>query len=250
MPITVTCTCGKKFRTADANAGKKAKCSGCGKTIVIPQPVAAKPADSDDLFSLAEPEHFTPADPDALAIKPVARSGRSLPSIAPPLGKTERGTGSSRVPSITLSPGIIILIVAAILIPALIFYIKEGPVKAQREWADMKQLASDNISGLVARAINHQYKAMGINMNDPNDPHPQAQVTNIYFDEPIIMLSLPKSITFQGSTNEGTLRGTFHPRTKRFEADVEIENVTHRVTGSIDPKQNTFTFDGKLITGE
>jgi RsiW-degrading membrane proteinase PrsW (M82 family) len=38
MPISVTCSCGKVFRTPDTNAGKRGKCSHCGAIIVIPQP--------------------------------------------------------------------------------------------------------------------------------------------------------------------------------------------------------------------
>jgi hypothetical protein len=38
MQINVQCDCGKSFTTKSENAGKKAKCGACGRTISIPTP--------------------------------------------------------------------------------------------------------------------------------------------------------------------------------------------------------------------
>ena len=35
MSITVECRCGKKLKARDEDAGKKAKCPGCGSLVVI-----------------------------------------------------------------------------------------------------------------------------------------------------------------------------------------------------------------------
>ena len=45
------------------------------------------------------------------------------------------------------------------------------------------------------------------------------------------------------------MRGTFHPRTMKFECDVEIEKAVHRVTGSTEPARKDFVFDGKPVSG-
>ncbi|HVS35844.1 MAG TPA: hypothetical protein VMS17_09700 [Gemmataceae bacterium] len=36
MPITFECTCGRKFRTADENAGRNAVCPDCRNKLIVP----------------------------------------------------------------------------------------------------------------------------------------------------------------------------------------------------------------------
>ena len=43
MPITVTCSCGKRFRVRDEHAGKRGKCPSCGAAVTIPAPGAEAP---------------------------------------------------------------------------------------------------------------------------------------------------------------------------------------------------------------
>ena len=152
MPITVTCTCGKALRTADENLGKRIRCPACRQLVTVKNAAAG---------------------------------------IAPPIGKRERGGGSSRVPSFTLSPLYIATLAAAILIPALLLWVREGPMKAERQWSGMTLAAEDRIQTIVLRAMNVQYAAMGINPNDPDGVHPNPKVSDFNFDEPVMMLSLP-----------------------------------------------------------
>src|SRR5690349_13747720 len=62
MSFVVSCTCGKQFRVADESRGKKAKCKGCGATLVLvpqeeraavapPPPTAADEGGGDDPFA-------------------------------------------------------------------------------------------------------------------------------------------------------------------------------------------------------
>lgn len=45
MPISLTCSsCDRSFRTADANAGKRGKCPGCGAAVLIPAAESASEA--------------------------------------------------------------------------------------------------------------------------------------------------------------------------------------------------------------
>ena len=54
MPIRVTCpNCAKTFNTPDANAGRKARCGGCGTIVTIPDAAT-------DLYDL-EPPATSPA---------------------------------------------------------------------------------------------------------------------------------------------------------------------------------------------
>lgn len=51
MPIKATCECGKSVAAPDQFAGKRVKCPGCGKAIVVPRPAAKHAAnDITDLF--------------------------------------------------------------------------------------------------------------------------------------------------------------------------------------------------------
>ena len=60
MPITVNCACGKVLRVADAHAGKRAKCPGCGAVLPVPEPGAF-----DDFEVLDEtPAAASPAPTD------------------------------------------------------------------------------------------------------------------------------------------------------------------------------------------
>jgi fermentation-respiration switch protein FrsA (DUF1100 family)/DNA-directed RNA polymerase subunit RPC12/RpoP len=43
MPIIVSCSCGKKYQTADDAAGKQIRCANCQSILLIPNPVVAKP---------------------------------------------------------------------------------------------------------------------------------------------------------------------------------------------------------------
>lgn len=58
MPIEVGCECGKRFRAPDSAAGKRGRCSGCGRTLTIPSPAAeleASPFD-DGFIDVAPPQ--------------------------------------------------------------------------------------------------------------------------------------------------------------------------------------------------
>jgi len=67
MPITVQCQCGKRFRTAEVNAGKTARCSSCLKPILVP---------SSD--GLPEPDRdATPLPSRPSTIKRIAESARN-----------------------------------------------------------------------------------------------------------------------------------------------------------------------------
>src|SRR5438034_10143985 len=46
MPISVTCTCGKRLKAKDEMAGKRARCPACGNSVLIPDP-ESEPAPYD-----------------------------------------------------------------------------------------------------------------------------------------------------------------------------------------------------------
>ena len=92
MSIVVSCSCGKRLRARDELAGKRAKCPGCGKTLLVP-PTAADP--EQDLYDVVDsstpvpstPKHVAPSRPPIAAAAaysaPVA--GRAAPVVKKPI---------------------------------------------------------------------------------------------------------------------------------------------------------------------
>lgn len=70
MSFVVSCQCGKQFRVKDEQAGKKAKCPGCGTSLLLqpppPEPAAAAeesdPFDNFDLEAAAAMEQSAAVD--------------------------------------------------------------------------------------------------------------------------------------------------------------------------------------------
>lgn len=63
MSVEVHCECGRSYRTSEANAGRRAMCSACGRVFVVPKPAAEGPP-----VELAD---FVP-DPEPVSRKAVA----------------------------------------------------------------------------------------------------------------------------------------------------------------------------------
>ena len=61
MPIAFSCSCGRAFRVAESAAGKRAKCSECGRVIVVPQPKLKDepPTEDDAEWQFPQSEHGT-----------------------------------------------------------------------------------------------------------------------------------------------------------------------------------------------
>jgi hypothetical protein len=54
MPISIACSCGKKYRVKETLAGKKIRCADCAELIKVPLPVADNDAEFD-VFAVQEP---------------------------------------------------------------------------------------------------------------------------------------------------------------------------------------------------
>src|SRR5258708_3635722 len=124
MPIVVACQCGKRFKAGDQFAGKRTRCPGCGQPLTIPavpappappRPVPPQAREPVDLLSLGtEEEVFQPAAAEAPPAKPASRKvPAAAAAVVPPGGKRKRAGGPVAVPSVTVSPMIVTLIVLA-----------------------------------------------------------------------------------------------------------------------------------------
>jgi hypothetical protein len=192
-------------------------------------------------MALAEPEVFQPSAA-AVVAGPSKTKKNAAMAAAPPLGKSKRQPTSGGTPRFSMSPGMIVLVVLAILIPAAIFWAKTGPMAAMKEWERVRDLAEDNVVSQVTSAIQYQYAEDGFDMKKF-----QPKALNIVFDSNGMMIRLPDDVHIWGRSTEGEWRGTFHPKTQRFEVDVKIEGADHKVSGSSSETDLSLDLDGKKI---
>jgi hypothetical protein len=131
-------------------------------------------------------------------------------------------------------------------IPAAIYWVKEGPMKTEAQWSKMDDIASVNIVGQITRAIQWEYKNSGRDMTDMTF---QPKATNAFFDSLGFMISMPESVPFQGSSTEGHFSGTFHPHTWRFEVDVPLRTspTLLKVTGSASETDTSLEVNGNAV---
>ena len=105
MPISVTCTCGRKLNAPDTLAGKRAKCPACQGQILVPEPLEVIEDDVEFIEELPQksavtkaPAKAAPPSPRQPAQhKPPARqSARPNDGIPPVTAPTERFAHLSR----------------------------------------------------------------------------------------------------------------------------------------------------------
>jgi hypothetical protein len=237
MSIEVSCECGKRFTVGDQYAGKRGRCKACGRTVMVP---ASKPA--DHIHELAEPI------PDAnIAVQPEPANIRGpVVPVYPSFHRPNRGATSKTATSrIHVNPKIVLLAILAIAIPAGIFLIDQGPVKARDELEKIEPTAEGNITSQITRAIQHVYAGFAFGGDDLGISRHKS--LNVVFENPVVMMHLPESLQIQGRTTEGNYKGEFHPQTMRFEADVPIMGQTHKVEGSLSDEDQSLNLDGKKI---
>jgi RsiW-degrading membrane proteinase PrsW (M82 family) len=80
MSIVVSCSCGKRLRARDELAGKRAKCPGCGKALLVP-PTAADP--EQDLYDVVDAPTPVPSMPKPVA--PPRPPIAAAPAYSPPV---------------------------------------------------------------------------------------------------------------------------------------------------------------------
>ncbi|HEY1921467.1 MAG TPA: hypothetical protein VGG44_01780 [Tepidisphaeraceae bacterium] len=238
MSIEVSCECGKRFTVGDQFAGKRGRCKACGRTVTVPAilPTRYPHALADEQI----PEAKIAAQPQAAETR-----GPALPAY-PSFHRPGRGPAQQSASArIHVSPKIVLLVLLAITIPAGIYLINQGPVKARNELAQIEPTAEGNITTQITRAIQYVYAAFAFGDDEMGTQRHKS--LNVVFEDPVIMMHLPDSLQIQGRTTEGNYKGQFHPRTMRFEADVPIMGTIHKVEGSLSDVDQSLTLDGKKI---
>ena len=149
---------------------------------------------------------------------------------------------------IQISPLYIILAILAVLIPAVLFAIKQGPLRAEREWTDRSRVAEDQIPDQIIRSMKQFYRNSGLLGEGDSIMTYRPKIILFSFADPKFMISLPDKVQFFGSGTEGRFEGTFNPQLMQFEANVAIAGTVHKVTGSASEEDNAVQLDGKEVT--
>lgn len=126
-----------------------------------------------------------------------------------------------------------------IIVPAILYAIKIGPVDATAQWKQQAPLISDQISDFVKQYQIKYREKQGIDVSKI-EAHFQPDVKSVVMDEPIMPLRMPEVISFQGRSTDGFYKGTYHLNEKRFEGSIDINQTPHNVKARIGN-------DGKMV---
>jgi hypothetical protein len=224
MAIVVECECGKRFRAKDELAGKNLPCPGCGAALTIPMPAPA-------------PQRVTPVTPPPP--KPSATQ-----TVYPGYAARPRpgAQAQQRAPRVTVSGRTIFFIALLIIVPTVLWAIKMGPVKAMSQWKDAKEEVSSDITTIIQQAAEREYQKQGYELKRAQDV---PQVRTLVLDEPVMMMSFPEKIDFQGRFRTvGTgqdFKGTYYTKPHRVVADVKVMDKEISIDASMANGGVTFT---------
>jgi len=186
---------------SDALAGKSVRCSACGEMI------------------------FCQADKSPGPAAKGAKPGAPAPK--------KQGE-----PSMYISPTMIItgIVVAILLLIGLIFYF--GPVRVGHQWDAIDMKARNTVMNVVTYSIKAKLSEEG--EYDPAHHAPAIERSDLTFDRPLLAMSLPRKVRFDGKSNNGGFTGFYDTETGEVEADVECGGYT--VAGMVNLKKPTNLF--------
>ncbi len=253
MAIAVECGCGARFKVKDELAGRRGKCPKCGGVLMIEAAaIPAEPAyDMDD----APPERSAPAAKPQAAATAVAQA---RPAKSPAMGIPRgRRLQPKQAPTrFAISGKMIMLIAAFIVIPTVIWIVKAGPVHARDQWQAIGPQADDDIKDVVNKALADQenagLKSLAESLGDGADvskfrPKYTPTVGTLLVDAPTIMWSVPEKVPFQarigqylavgisaaGKPQLMNVHGFYYTKTRRVEAEVEMNGTPIKVMGRV-----------------
>ena len=206
MAIPVSCACGKQFRAKDEHAGKRGRCPGCGQPVQIPG------AGGFDM----------PASKRRMTSNPAAGGG-----------------------SFHVSGKVIGIAAALLIVPALVLFIKFGPLAARDQWAKISEQGKYDILDVATFAIRAQHSHHGY-FGTAGHPLPAAK--EVLFIESGVMMSVPQSVPFRGTSSEGIFDGQYQTRTGEITMDLEISGAKIKVTGRVKNQKPQVEINGKPAT--
>ena len=220
MPITATCTCGKRISVSDALAGKTIRCSSCGQGVFVnaaaPAPVAGKPSK-----------------------KPTTIKGAS--------GKNVQ-VYQQRHSSFYISRGKIVFLSVLGGIALLVIISLIGPIRVYNQWQARESQANGDVSNVIEYGLKAYLSNQG--EYDPKFSHMTPQVSGpCTFLGPIMSFSMPERIVFRGMTTQGNFMGVYNTRSGEVEADVEYGGYTVGGMLAAVKASGKFHMTGRMVNG-
>jgi hypothetical protein len=203
--LSVNCpSCGKVLRVPGDRAGKLAKCPGCMNTFTVPGGSGG------------------PAAAGAVRLP-----GQGRPGAA----------GPRKESTLAVSPTLVTFGAVALVVVGGILAFVWGPLAVKGEWERMEPAARDVSEDVVVRGLDAYLSAN--QMIDPSKGREMSGTRNFMFSPPLMVMSMPERVKFDGTSTQGMFKGFYHPRTGEVEADVEVggtvlpSGVTVRHGGTI-----------------
>jgi hypothetical protein len=193
---------------------------------------------------------------DALAGKTVRcpSCGASILATAPqaPVGKSAKSATkkSKASPAVYVSTGKIIAAAAVllVLICSILFYI--GPMRNWNKWETMDGPARDTVVNVVTFALQAYMSTNGL--YDPSKSHqaPDVEPDDFMFYRPLMSMSMPEKVKFQGKSNEGDFTGFYDTQTGDIEADVSYGGYSLAGQVDISKPLGTFHMTGRMVNSQ
>lgn len=222
MSISVTCPqCRKQLKVKDEWAGKTAKCPQCGSKFPIPGGGASAPT------GRPKPKGQTVFDPAAAA---AARQAR------------DKGTAK-----FTVSPGLVIGVIALIVVVGGIILFKVGPLNAKAKWEAMGQQAQDDVIDVVTRGLQAHLSQTG--GYDPSKTAQTPQAREVVFYWHMFVMDLPDYVEFTGVSTDGEFKGKYRPKTGEVEADVDVGGMGLAGVGAVRKGGEKIKVTGRVKSG-
>lgn len=186
--ISINCpSCGALLKIPADRAGKLGKCPGCMNTFTVPGGPGG------------------PAAAGAVRLPGTSKSG------AAPRKETS---------SFTISPTLITFGTIFLLVAAGIMTFVWGPLRVKGEWEKMEPAARDVSEDVIARGLDCYLSAN--QMLDVSKGTHLSATQNFLFSAPLMSMSMPDKVKFEGTSTQGAFTGSYHTKTGEVEADAEV----------------------------
>ncbi len=216
MPISVTCAkCGKQLKVKDEWMGKRATCPGCQATFIV----------------------GASTTPGKTAFNPSAAAAAKA--------QREKAAGS-----FSISPGIVIAGVAALLLIGSIGMFMAGPMKVEHQWDALGDKPKDDVIDVVSRGL--ECYMQGLGLYNPRKARGRPEAKEVMFYRPTFVMSMPDDVEFKGTSSIGPFKGIYHPKTGEVDASIAdgggqpIPGSGGKVTAGTTVKITGREKDGKL----
>jgi hypothetical protein len=194
-----------RLAAKEESAGKYLACPKCGAKILIPKVAAA-----------------------------VKAAPQKSPAFEFPTAR--RGEPSKAGVRFALSGGAKLLIGFGIAIPLIIALIRYGPVRAMQQWNQAEPIAESDVTDLVGQALRQRHTKLNMDIR----PEAAPKVKYVSIGGPMLPMTMPSSVSVQGSTTEGSFSGTYYPADRSLDARVEdSDGKTVNVKGNVKDNKTT-----------